>query len=123
MIVTVTLNPSIDRTLTVPALIRGEVIRAESTMADPGGKGVNVTRFLTAHGTDSVAVLPAGGATGNALLGLLDDAGIPHRAIPIAGTPGTGTPPADLIDPGAIAVTPLAPTPAGRTTGRVAGTD
>lgn len=85
MIVTVTLNPSIDRTLTVPALIRGEVIRAESTMADPGGKGVNVTRFLTAHGTDSVAVLPAGGATGNALLGLLDDAGIPYRAIPISG--------------------------------------
>jgi 1-phosphofructokinase len=86
MIVTVTLNPSIDRTLAVPELARGDVIRVESTLADPGGKGVNVTRFLVTHGTDSIAVLPVGGATGRTLLALLDDADIPYRAIPIAGT-------------------------------------
>ncbi|MGB7979971.1 MAG: 1-phosphofructokinase [Candidatus Nanopelagicales bacterium] len=86
MIVTVTLNPSLDRTLAIAALERGEVIRADSTQEDPGGKGVNVTRFLTAHGTDSVAVLPAGGSIGRGLVSLLDEAGIPHRSIPIAGT-------------------------------------
>jgi 1-phosphofructokinase len=86
MIVTVTLNPSLDRTLAVAALVRGEVVRADSTLEDPGGKGVNVTRFLSAHGTDSIAVLPAGGSIGRGLVGLLADAGIPHRAIPIAGT-------------------------------------
>ena len=85
MIVTVTLNPSLDRTLAVAQLVRGEVIRADSTLEDPGGKGVNVTRFLTAHGTKSVAVLPAGGSIGRALIGALDDAQIPYRAIPIAG--------------------------------------
>ncbi len=86
MIVTVTLNPSLDRTLAVAELIRGEVVRADSTLEDPGGKGVNVTRFLSARGTDSIAVLPAGGSIGRGLVGLLADAGIPHRVIPIAGT-------------------------------------
>jgi 1-phosphofructokinase len=85
MIVTVTLNPSLDRTLAVTELVPGEVVRADSTLEDPGGKGVNVTRFLSAHGTASVAVLPSGGSIGRALVGALADAGIPHRAIPIAG--------------------------------------
>lgn len=85
MIVTVTLNPSLDRTLAVSQLARGEVIRADSTIEDPGGKGVNVTRFLTTRGSDSVAVLPVGGPIGRGLVGLLDEAGIPYRSIPIHG--------------------------------------
>ncbi|MGB7964295.1 MAG: 1-phosphofructokinase [Propionicimonas sp.] len=85
MIVTVTFNPSLDRTMAFPELVRGEVLRADSAFEDPGGKGVNVTRFLTAYGTESVAVLPAGGPMGHALVSLLVDAGIPHRAIAISG--------------------------------------
>lgn len=85
MIVTITFNPSLDRTLALPALVRGEVLRADSAIEDPGGKGVNVTRFLTAHGTASVAVLPAGGPMGHALTSALDEAGIPYRAVPITG--------------------------------------
>ncbi len=85
MIVTVTLNPSLDRTLSVSELVRGEVIRADSTIEDPGGKGVNVTRFLTTRGSDSVAVLPVGGSIGRGLVGLLDEADIPYRSIPITG--------------------------------------
>jgi len=85
MIVTVTFNPSLDRTMAFRELVRGEVQRADSTLEDPGGKGVNVTRFLTAHGTESVAVLPAGGPMGHALTSALDDASIPYRAIPITG--------------------------------------
>ncbi len=85
MIVTVTFNPSLDRTMSFATLVRGEVQRADSTIEDPGGKGVNVTRFLTAHGTDSVAVLPAGGPMGRALISALDEAEIPFRAIPIKG--------------------------------------
>jgi 1-phosphofructokinase len=85
MIVTVTFNPSLDRTMAFPALVHGEVQRADSTIEDPGGKGVNVTRFLTAHGTQSIAVLPVGGPMGHALTSALDEAGIPYRAIPIAG--------------------------------------
>lgn len=85
MIVTVTFNPSLDRTMAFSSLVRGEVQRADSTIEDPGGKGVNVTRFVTARGGDSVAVLPAGGPMGHALTSALDEADIPYRAIPIAG--------------------------------------
>jgi 1-phosphofructokinase len=86
MIVTVTLNPSLDRTLLVPGLERGEVIRAEGTLTDPGGKGVNVARALTAHGDAVVAVLPVGGAVGRAVVALLGDTGVAVVAVPIAGT-------------------------------------
>jgi 1-phosphofructokinase len=85
MIVTVTLNPSLDRALTVAALVRGAVLRAGSSQEDPGGKGVNVTRFLLARGTGSVAVLPVGGAMGRALVGALAEAQVPHVGVPIAG--------------------------------------
>ncbi|WP_262403154.1 hypothetical protein, partial [Actinomadura sp. CNU-125] len=63
MIVTLTLNPSLDRTIEVDALTRGAVLRARSARLDPGGKGVNVSRALLANGTDSTAVLTVGGAT------------------------------------------------------------
>jgi 1-phosphofructokinase len=60
MIVTVTPNPSIDRTvgLTGP-LTRGAVHRVASVTTEPGGKGVNVARALTLAGVDTVALLPA----------------------------------------------------------------
>jgi 1-phosphofructokinase len=86
MIVTVTLNPSLDRTLLVPRLERGDVIRAEGTLTDPGGKGVNVARALAAHGDAVVAVLPAGGAVGRAVVALLGDTGVAVVAVAIAGT-------------------------------------
>jgi 1-phosphofructokinase len=86
MIVTVTLNPSLDRTLLVPRLDRGDVIRAEGTLTDPGGKGVNVARALTAHGDAVVAVLPTGGPVGRAVVALLGDTGVAVVAVPIAGT-------------------------------------
>lgn len=61
MIVTVTPNPSIDRTVSLPGeLVRGAVHRADAVSSEPGGKGVNVARALTLAGLDAVAVLPAG---------------------------------------------------------------
>ena len=48
MIVTLTPNPSIDRTIEMDALHRGAVLRAPASRVDPGGKGVNVSRALAA---------------------------------------------------------------------------
>jgi 1-phosphofructokinase len=60
MIVTLTANPSIDRTvqLTQP-LERGAVQRAESVISQAGGKGVNISRACVAADIPSIAVLPA----------------------------------------------------------------
>ena len=62
MIVTVTPNPSLDRTVTLATpLTRGAVHRVSSVTTEPGGKGVNVARALTLAGVDAVALLPASG--------------------------------------------------------------
>jgi 1-phosphofructokinase len=83
-VVTVTPNPSLDRTLEVEALTRGEVLRAGTTHVDAGGKGVNVSRALVANGHSSRAVVPLGGFEGKQLASLLDDLGIEVVVVTIA---------------------------------------
>ncbi len=84
MIVTVTPNPSIDRTVTLPEeLRRGAVHRVVSVTSEPGGKGVNVARALTLAGIDTTAVLPA--AEHDPILAGLAAQGVIFRAVPIAG--------------------------------------
>jgi 1-phosphofructokinase len=85
MIVTLTLNPSLDRTLALDSLRRGEVLRATSARIDPGGKGVNVTRVLRAFGVDSHAVIPCAGPDGEELVRLLQKAGVPVTEVPVDG--------------------------------------
>ena len=83
MIVTLTLNPSLDRTFVIEHLARGELNRATHVWTDPAGKGVNVARALQANGVETSAVLPIGGASGSELLRLLETVGIPCQSIPI----------------------------------------
>jgi 1-phosphofructokinase len=85
VIVTVTLNPSLDRTLDVDRFDRGAVLRTSRPTLEPGGKGVNVTRALTANGVPSIAVLPVGGGEGTELGALLTAAGVACRLVPVAG--------------------------------------
>ncbi|GAB3828853.1 1-phosphofructokinase [Dactylosporangium cerinum] len=85
MIVTVTLNPSLDMAVEIQALARGEVIRATAAHLDPAGKGVNVSRALLANGVPSVAVLPCGGDEGGQLVRLLKAEGVEALAVPITG--------------------------------------
>ncbi len=60
MIVTLTANPSHDRTVTLTEpLSRGSVQRAASVISQAGGKGVNISRASVAAGVPSIAVLPA----------------------------------------------------------------
>lgn len=84
MIVTVTLNPSLDRTLEVAALPHGQLTRATGTHLDAGGKGVNVARALGEHQTKARAVLPLGGPDGEQLMALLARDGIDVVAVPVA---------------------------------------
>jgi 1-phosphofructokinase len=60
MIVTLTANPSVDRTMQLDSpIVRGEVFRAVSVGDEAGGKGVNVARAVAHAGVPAVAVLPA----------------------------------------------------------------
>ncbi|CAH0277759.1 1-phosphofructokinase family hexose kinase [Microbacterium sp. Bi128] len=82
MIVTLTANPSLDRTVALPGpLLRGEVQRAISVRQESGGKGVNVSRALVASGLKTVAVLP--GAEADPVLTGLRETDVPFAALPI----------------------------------------
>lgn len=90
MIVTFTPNPSLDKTLELDAPLRpGAVQRAIGHTAEPGGKGVNISRALTAAGTPSVAVLP--GDPKDPVLLALQELGVPARALPLGAPLRTNT--------------------------------
>lgn len=82
MIVTLTANPSLDRTVELGGpLERGEVQRAVSVRQESGGKGVNVSRALKASGLDTLAVLP--GDPADPVLAGLEATGVPFAALKI----------------------------------------
>ena len=96
MIITVTPNPSIDRTVLVDTLSPGEVNRATTTRVDPGGKGVNVARALVSNGCPAQAILPLGGPDGELLARLLTQSEVPFIAVPIPGNTRTNI---AVVDP------------------------
>ncbi|TQR85782.1 1-phosphofructokinase family hexose kinase [Mycobacterium hodleri] len=84
MIVTVTPNPSIDRTVSLGAtLTRGAVHRVTSATSEPGGKGVNVARALALAGLDAIAVLPT--SDDDPMVAALRAAGVAFRSVPVGG--------------------------------------
>lgn len=84
MILTLTPNPSLDRTIEVERLDVGQVHRALSQRVDPGGKGVNVSRAVAAHGHATLALLPGLGAAATQFGALLDEAAVAHLFVPLA---------------------------------------
>lgn len=64
MIYTVTLNPALDRTVYVDGFSLGKVNRASKDRSDAGGKGINVSKTLTALGCESLAMALLGGSVG-----------------------------------------------------------
>lgn len=84
MIVTLTPNPSLDRTLELDTIELGAVNRATVSRLDAGGKGVNVARALAANGRATRTVLPVGGPEGMHLVSLLEAAGLDVHAVPVA---------------------------------------
>jgi tagatose 6-phosphate kinase len=82
--VTLTLNPALDITYSIPELKAGTTHRPR-VHAQAGGKGVNVARTLHALGRETVAVLPLGGFDGEAVRAELEASDVPHHVIPIVG--------------------------------------
>ncbi len=96
MIVTVTLNAAIDRTLLVPNFQLGHRHRASTSLSSAGGKGINVARALKRLGLPVVATGLAGGRTGVQLVERLTSEGLLNDFVRIRGESRTST---AVIDP------------------------
>lgn len=96
MILTVTLNAAVARTLVVPSLTLGHRHRVQESVALAGGKGINVARSLRALGTPVMATGLAGGRNGDAIRDGLSEAAIPFDLVEIEGHSRTST---AIIDP------------------------
>jgi 1-phosphofructokinase/tagatose 6-phosphate kinase len=104
VIVTVTLNAAIDRTLTVPNFQRGQRHRASEAMTLAGGKGINVARALKLLGVPVVASGLAGGRTGTRIVEELTGEAILNDFVRIADESRTST---AVVDPTATTYTEI----------------
>jgi tagatose 6-phosphate kinase len=91
-ILTVTLNTSVDTTLTIPSPLRvGETNRVDDVLKLPGGKGINVARVLQTLRVPVHVTGLAGGSTAEFIKNGLAQAGINSTFLPIAGASRTCT--------------------------------
>lgn len=84
-VVTLTLNPALDMSSEVPALIPDQKLRCTEPLLDPGGGGLNVSRAIAALGGESLALVALGGLTGDRLAGLIREEGVPFLALTAPG--------------------------------------
>jgi 1-phosphofructokinase/tagatose 6-phosphate kinase len=96
MIITVTLNAALDKTLEVPNFRVGRRHRSVEQTTMPGGKGVNIARALKRLGQPVIATGLAGGATGNMIVDALNDEAILNGFVRIREESRTNT---AVLDP------------------------
>ncbi|PTM57567.1 1-phosphofructokinase [Desmospora activa] len=84
-ILTITLNPALDKTINLPLLAPGEVNRAQSIRVDPGGKGINVSRALALWGGDTLAAGLLGKENSRLLINRLEKLSIPTSFVEVDG--------------------------------------
>ncbi len=96
MIITVTLNAAIDKSLSVPNFRLGRRHRTVEQTTLPGGKGVNVARTLKTLGQPVIATGFAGGATGTRIVEALTDESILNDFVRIREESRTNT---AVLDP------------------------
>ncbi len=110
MIVSVTLNPTVDRTLFVDGLRVHDTNRTIRIETDAGGKGLNVSRIIRAVGGRTTAVAVLAGDTGAFIEGVLHRENVPLLAIRVPGETRmnvsiedlSGQPPTTFNAPGAL---------------------
>ncbi|WP_025028467.1 1-phosphofructokinase [Caldalkalibacillus mannanilyticus] len=84
-IITVTLNPAIDKTITVPQLELGSLNRVLESRTDPGGKGINVAKVLKHFDMKVLATGFIAGIQGKQLLQYLEEEEIPLDFVQVQG--------------------------------------
>ncbi len=96
MIITVTLNAAMDKTLEVPSFTPGRRHRTVDQTTMPGGKGVNIARAIKRLGQPVIATGLAGGATGTRIVEALNDESILNDFVRIFDESRTNT---AVLDP------------------------
>lgn len=84
-IITLTVNPTIDKSTTVSGIKPNSKLRCAKPVYEAGGGGINVSRVLHKLGGNSLCMYMAGGATGKHLQDILVNLELPQHVIPIAG--------------------------------------
>jgi 6-phosphofructokinase 2 len=84
-IVTLTLNPALDKSTDVPHLVPEQKLRCGPMRIDAGGGGINVSKAIQRLGGQSVAVFPAGGQNGILLCNLLEKEGVKIDPLTVQG--------------------------------------
>lgn len=85
MILTITLNPSVDHALFVDQLKPNDTNRVRRTERDAGGKGVNVARVAAELGADVLSTGFLGGGPGAYVRSVLSAQGVKHDFVEISG--------------------------------------
>ena len=81
--VTITFNPAVDKSTSVPMLVPEKKLACTKPLLEPGGGGINVARAIHKLGGDALAVFPAGGYNGGLLKRLLDKEGVASLPLPV----------------------------------------
>lgn len=84
-IITLTVNPAIDKSTTVSGIKPNNKLRCSHPVYEAGGGGINISRVLLELGGTSLCMYMAGGPTGSLLNEMLVDFGIPQLVVPIEG--------------------------------------
>ncbi len=91
MIVTVTMNPAIDKTVEIEELVPGGLNRIQKVEYDAGGKGINVSKTIRELGGASIAAGFLGGSAGKTIENVLNEKGIRNDFIWVDGETRTNT--------------------------------
>ena len=81
MIITVTLNPALDKTVTLPGFAVNTVNRVQNVRLDPGGKGINVSKAVQALGGKTLSLGILGGSSGGYIKAALDKMNLPNDMV------------------------------------------
>jgi 1-phosphofructokinase len=96
MIITVTLNPAVDKTVEINDVHINRVNRVLSVRLDAGGKGINVSKIIMSLGGESRAIGFLGGKAGVFIKEYLDNMGIANDFVVIKGETRTNL---KIVDP------------------------
>jgi 1-phosphofructokinase family hexose kinase len=83
MILTLTVNPAIDRTITVDRLAFEDRAYILSSKDSPGGRGINASCVIHSFGGKTTAIVPAGGSSGARFTEFMNGCGFPVVVVPI----------------------------------------